>query len=111
MPILGKLITETITQIDARAAEYIRGEGALPSAVRNELKTGETTIKYAGYLQQQERAIGRLKKAEQRTIPEWFDHKAVSGLSREINETLQRVRPRTPSQASRISSVTPAALS
>src|SRR5260370_25031027 len=43
MPILGKLIPETITQIDARAAEYIRDEGALPSAVRNQLKTVETT--------------------------------------------------------------------
>src|SRR5260370_2867884 len=109
MPILGKLITETITQIDARAAEYIRGEGALPSAVRNELKTVETTIKYAGYLQQQERAIERLKKAEQRTIPEWFDYKAASGLSREMNEKLQRVRPRTLAQASRIPAVTPPA--
>jgi len=111
MPILCKLIPETITQIDARAAEYIRGEGALPSAVRNELKTVETTIKYAGYLQQQERAIERLKKAEQRTIPEWFDYKAVSGLSREMNEKLQRVRPRTLAQASRIPGVTPAAVS
>jgi len=111
MPVLGKLIPETITQIDARATDYIRGEGALPSAVRNELKTVETTIKYAGYLQQQERAIERLKKAEQRTIPDWFDYKAVSGLSREMNEKLQRVRPRTLAQASRIPGVTPAAVS
>src|SRR5260370_40844628 len=111
MPILGKLITETITQIDARAAEYIRGEGALPSAGRNELKTVETTIKYAGYLQQQERAIERLKKPEQRTIPEWCDYKAVSGLSLEMNEKLQRVRTRTLAQASRIPGVTTAAVS
>jgi tRNA uridine 5-carboxymethylaminomethyl modification enzyme len=110
-PILCKLIPQTITQIDASAAAYVRGEGALPAAVRNELKTIETTIKYAGYLQQQERAIERLKKAEQRTIPEWFDYKAVSGLSREMNEKLQRVRPRTLAQASRIPGVTPAAVS
>ncbi len=110
-PILCKLIPEAIGQIDASAAAYVRGEGALPAAVRNELKTIETTIKYAGYLQQQERAIERLKKAEQRTIPEWFDYKAVSGLSREMNEKLQRVRPRTLAQASRIPGVTPAAVS
>ena len=110
-PVLCKLIPETIAQIDASAAAYVRGEGALPAAVRNELKTVETTIKYAGYLQQQERAIERLKKAEQRTIPEWFDYKAVSGLSREMNEKLQRVRPRTLAQASRIPGVTPAAVS
>jgi len=110
-PILCKLIPEAIAQIDASAAAYVRGEGGLPAAVRNELKTVETTIKYAGYLQQQERAIERLKKAEQRTIPEWFDYKAVSGLSREMNEKLQRVRPRTLAQASRIPGVTPAAVS
>jgi tRNA uridine 5-carboxymethylaminomethyl modification enzyme len=79
--------------------------------VRMELKSVETAIKYAGYLQQQERAIERLKKAEQRSIPEWFDYKSVSGLSREMQEKLQRVRPRTLGQASRIPGVTPAAVS
>src|SRR5205085_6919560 len=87
------------------------GELLLTSAVRNELKSVETAIKYAGYLQQQERAIERLKKAEQRSIPEWFDYAAVSGLSREMNEKLERVRPRTLAQASRIPGVTPAAVS
>jgi tRNA uridine 5-carboxymethylaminomethyl modification enzyme len=76
-----------------------------------ELKSVETAIKYAGYLHQQERAIERLKKAEQRNIPEWFDYKTVSGLSREMQEKLHRVRPRTLGQASRIPGVTPAAVS
>jgi tRNA uridine 5-carboxymethylaminomethyl modification enzyme len=71
----------------------------------------ETEIKYAGYLQQQERAIERLKKAEQRAIPDWFDYSSVSGLSREMKEKLQRVRPRTIAQASRIPGVTHAAVS
>ena len=83
----------------------------LPAQVRNELKSVETAIKYSGYLQQQERAIERLKKAEQRTIPEWFDYGSVSGLSREMKEKLQRVRPLTIAQASRIPGVTPAAVS
>jgi tRNA uridine 5-carboxymethylaminomethyl modification enzyme len=84
---------------------------ALPASVRNELKSVETEIKYAGYLEQQQRSIERLKKAEQRNIPEWFDYKNVSGLSREMQEKLQRVRPRTLGQASRIPGVTPAAVS
>jgi tRNA uridine 5-carboxymethylaminomethyl modification enzyme len=83
----------------------------ISSALRNELKSVETEIKYAGYLQQQERAIERLKKAEQRSIPEWFDYASVSGLSREMKEKLQRVRPRTIAQAGRIPGVTPAAVS
>jgi tRNA uridine 5-carboxymethylaminomethyl modification enzyme len=83
----------------------------LSSATRNEMKTVETEIKYAGYLDQQLKSIERLKKAEQRAIPEWFDYSKVSGLSREMNEKLQRVRPRTLGQASRIPGVTPAAVS
>jgi tRNA uridine 5-carboxymethylaminomethyl modification enzyme len=84
---------------------------ALSSAVRNEMKTVETEIKYAGYLDQQRKSIERLKKAEQRVIPDWFDYGKVSGLSREMNEKLQRVRPRTLGHASRIPGVTPAAVS
>ena len=83
----------------------------LTSATRNELKSVETEIKYAGYLLQQQRAIERLKKAEQHTIPRWFDYGSVSGLSREIQETLIKVRPRTLGHASRIPGVTPAAVS
>jgi tRNA uridine 5-carboxymethylaminomethyl modification enzyme len=83
----------------------------LSAAARNEMKTVETEIKYAGYLDQQRKSIERLKKAEQRAIPDWFDYAQVSGLSREMNEKLQRVRPRTLGQASRIPGVTPAAVS
>jgi tRNA uridine 5-carboxymethylaminomethyl modification enzyme len=82
----------------------------LPSEVRNELKSVETEIKYAGYLDQQQRAIDRLKKAEQRRIPDWFDYRAVSGLSREMQEKLGKVIPQTLGQASRIPGVTPAAV-
>jgi len=84
---------------------------ALPSSIRNELKAVETEIKYEGYLLQQQRAIDRLKKSEQRNIPEWFDYKSVSGLSREMQETLIKIRPRTLGHASRIPGVTPAAVS
>ena len=83
----------------------------ISSEVRNELKSLEIEIKYAGYLDQQQRAIDRLKKAEQRRIPDWFDYRAVSGLSREMQEKLGQVTPETLGQASRIPGVTPAAVS
>jgi len=83
----------------------------ISSEVRNELKSIETEIKYAGYLDQQQRAIDRLKKAELRRIPDWFDYRAVSGLSREMQETFGKVVPQTIGQASRIPGVTPAAVS
>jgi tRNA uridine 5-carboxymethylaminomethyl modification enzyme len=87
------------------------GHQVLPSSIRNQLKSVETEIKYEGYLQQQQRAMDRLKKAEQRNIPEWFDYKSVSGLSREMQEKLTKIRPRTLGHASRIPGVTPAAVS
>jgi tRNA uridine 5-carboxymethylaminomethyl modification enzyme len=83
----------------------------LSSEVRNELKSVETEIKYEGYLLQQQRAIERLKKAELHTIPEWFDYGSISGLSREVQETLLKIRPRTLAHASRIPGVTAAAVS
>jgi tRNA uridine 5-carboxymethylaminomethyl modification enzyme len=83
----------------------------LSSEIRNELKSVETEIKYEGYLLQQQRAIERMKKSEQRSIPGWFDYRSVSGLSREVQEKLTHVQPRTLAQASRIPGVTPAAVS
>jgi tRNA uridine 5-carboxymethylaminomethyl modification enzyme len=85
--------------------------GRLPVWVRNEMKTVETGIKFAGYLAQQEKAMARLRKDEGRGIPDWFDYNACSGLSREMVQRLTRVRPSTLGQASRMSGVTPAAVS
>jgi tRNA uridine 5-carboxymethylaminomethyl modification enzyme len=83
----------------------------LPAWVRNEMKTVETEIKYSGYLDQQRRSMEKMRRAEKRAIPGWFDYSAVSGLSSEMKQTLSRVRPQTLGQASRIAGVTPAAVS
>ncbi len=98
------------------AEEEIRGNpsesvATISSTVRNELKSVETEIKYEGYLLQQQRAMERMKKSEQRSIPGWFDYASVSGLSREMQEKLTHVQPQTLAQASRIPGVTPAAVS
>jgi len=81
------------------------------SAMRNEARAVETEIKFAGYLEQQKKSIEKLKAAESVAIPEWMEYSAISGLSREMRETLERVRPVTIGQASRLPGVTPAALS
>ena len=78
---------------------------------REEARRIETDFKYEGYLQQQERQMERMKRAESRHIPDWFDYRKVSGLSREVVEKLTRVRPLTLGQASRIPGITPAAVS
>jgi len=83
----------------------------IPAFIRNELKTVETQIKFAGYLAQQQKSMARLRADEGRPIPASFDYAACSGLSREMVEKLSRVRPSTLGQASRIAGVTPAAVS
>jgi tRNA uridine 5-carboxymethylaminomethyl modification enzyme len=80
------------------------------STLRNEARAVETEIKFAGYLEQQKKSIERLKAAESVSIPDWLQYDAISGLSREMRETLERIRPMTIGQASRIPGVTPAAL-
>jgi tRNA uridine 5-carboxymethylaminomethyl modification enzyme len=81
------------------------------AAMRNEVRAVETEIKFAGYLDQQKKSIEKLKAAEAVTIPDWIEYGAISGLSREMREKLERIRPHTIGQASRIPGVTPAALS
>jgi tRNA uridine 5-carboxymethylaminomethyl modification enzyme len=83
---------------------------ALPAVLRNEARAVETEFKFAGYLDQQKKSIEKLKAAEAVAIPEWIEYSAISGLSREMREILERVRPVTIGQASRLPGVTPAAL-
>jgi len=109
-PVLRELLPDFFCSDNQRSSES-RSSEKLPVQVRNELRAVETEIKYAGYLDQQQKSIERLKRSEQRTIPDWFDYKSVSGLSREMQEKLHRVRPQTLGQASRIPGVTPAAVS
>jgi tRNA uridine 5-carboxymethylaminomethyl modification enzyme len=109
VPLLRELWPEFFARTSSVSA--VSSGVKLCSEVRNELKSVETEIKYEGYLLQQQRAMERLKKSEQHAIPEWFDYRSVSGLSREMQEKLSKVRPTTLGQASRIPGVTPAAVS
>jgi len=74
------------------------------------LNTVETEAKYSGYISQQERQMERMKHAERRRIPPEFGFAGIPGLSREIRDKLERVRPATLGQAARIPGVTPAAI-
>lgn len=91
-------------------------QSAIPPEVggslrRADWKAIETELKYVGYLEQQRRQIDRLKKAEARGIPTGFKYRGLPGLSNEVVEKMERVRPRTLGQAGRIPGITPAAIS
>lgn len=77
----------------------------------NSLREAETITKYAGYLRRQEELVERFARSEHTVLPEDMQYKDVSGLTREAVEKLSTVRPRSLGQASRISGITPAAIS
>jgi tRNA uridine 5-carboxymethylaminomethyl modification enzyme len=111
-PVLSALRESLATdRLLAELAHVDQDSAVRRTQLHNEARAVETEIKFAGYLDQQRKAIDKLKAAEALAIPDWIDYSVISGLSREMRETLERVRPITIGQASRIPGVTPAALS
>ena len=71
----------------------------------------EIQCKYLGYIQRQEGEVKKFKNLEKINIPSGFDYQDVPGLSNEVRQKLQEIQPSSLGQASRISGMTPAALS
>ena len=92
VPVLRNLTPEFFASFSP-VSPVVKLSSDVSSEARNELKSVETEIKYEGYLLQQQRAMERLKKSEQHAIPEWFDYRSVSGLSREMQEKLSQSAP------------------
>lgn len=85
-----------------------RVEDLCQSVFREEI---QLRVKYKGYIERQTEQIQRFKKLESTRIPEHLDYSELSGLSNEVVEKLSRVKPLSLGQASRISGITPAAIS
>jgi tRNA uridine 5-carboxymethylaminomethyl modification enzyme len=95
-------------QLDLPTLYRLAGEAPpVPPAVVEQL---EIQHKYEGYIKRQEETAKKFAQGEGKLIPADFDYDGVPGLSQEIREKLQQVRPRSLGQAARISGVTPAAL-
>jgi tRNA uridine 5-carboxymethylaminomethyl modification enzyme len=77
----------------------------------NALRQVEIEVKYAGFIQRQLKEVERFKNLEKIKLPPDLDYALVNGLSREIKEKLHKLKPLNLGQASRISGVTPAAIS
>lgn len=71
----------------------------------------EIQVKYAGYIERQQQEIEKIRRHEETRLPDDFDYAKVAGLSNEVVQKLSSIRPQTIGQASRISGITPAAIS
>src|SRR5437762_7502698 len=105
-------LVELIRRPEIRVADLIQ-EGVIETEPlrREDVVSLETPIKYEGYLKQQEREVEKLRKAESKRLPPEMNYKDMPGLSREIVEKLNRIRPQSIAQASRIPGITPASIS
>ena len=92
----------------AEVGTFLENEMALAGAAACE--SVQTEIKYSGYLTRQRELVARAARLESTVLPPEMDYAKVSGLSREVTEKLDRVRPLSLGQAGRISGVTPAAV-
>jgi tRNA uridine 5-carboxymethylaminomethyl modification enzyme len=107
-PAIAVWLRRPEARISAVSAQLRRLLGEAP--IREVLTTLETEVKYEGYITQQEKRVQRLRHAERRRIPSGFAFSRVPGLSREIRDKLEKVRPVDLGQAARIPGVTPAAI-
>ncbi|MGE0548561.1 MAG: tRNA uridine-5-carboxymethylaminomethyl(34) synthesis enzyme MnmG [Kofleriaceae bacterium] len=99
-------------ELDWRAVEQLAVAGGLaPSdASPAVLESVEVELTYGGYLRRQEADAARLQRSDAVLVPDGIDYRAIAGLSNEVIEKLEQIRPRSVGQASRISGVTPAAV-
>ena len=103
---LDELLARPKVSLD-ELAPWVPEAAEWPAAVAHEVVAG---IKYAGYIERQERQVRRIARMESLPIPEGLDFGLVEGLSFEVREKFTRVRPETVGQASRIPGATPAAV-
>jgi tRNA uridine 5-carboxymethylaminomethyl modification enzyme len=88
--------------------DFDRSLANLPESVKEQV---EIQVKYEGYIKRQMDHIERFKRLEEVNFPEGFDFSSVIGLTTEVMEKLKKIKPHSLGQASRISGVTPAAIS
>ena len=75
---------------------------------RHVIEQVEIQLKYAGYIKKEEEKVARLKRMEAKRIPANIDYEKIDGLATEGRQKLEKIRPETLAQASRISGVNPA---
>ncbi|HWO18721.1 MAG TPA: tRNA uridine-5-carboxymethylaminomethyl(34) synthesis enzyme MnmG [Kofleriaceae bacterium] len=99
-------------ELDWRAVEEIAAAGGLAAPVAGPaaLERVEIELGYEGYLRRQEADAAKLARADGVLVPGDLDYRGIPGLSNEVVEKLEAIRPRSVGQASRISGVTPAAI-
>lgn len=92
-------------------ADVYKLEGKTPQLSPRLVKRVETEIKYAGYIEKQQREVERFASLESKKLPDDIDYSTIKGIRIEAAQKLQKLRPQSIGQASRISGISPADIS
>ena len=111
LPDPGNTLAQLLKRPEVNYARLMEIAGEADPANTEIGEAVEISIKYAGYIKRQLEQIEKFQKLEGKSIPANFRYDQVTGFSNEVAEKLSKVRPATVGQASRISGMTPAAIS
>jgi tRNA uridine 5-carboxymethylaminomethyl modification enzyme len=107
----GQVLSQLLKRQDWSYQRIVQAFGEAPELELEIAQAIELEVKYEGYIKRQLEQVEKFKRLERHVIPPTFDYDSVTGFSREALEKLKHVRPASVGQASRISGVTPAAIS
>jgi len=111
LPDPGHTLGQLLRRPEISYAKLCEIDGHCPVEDTTIQESIEISIKYEGYIKRQLQHIEKFKKLEKKSIPENFPYDDISGFSNEVAEKLSKIRPASVGQASRISGITPAAIS
>lgn len=111
LPDPGHTLGQLLRRPEISYAKLCEIDGHCPVEDTTIQESIEISIKYEGYIKRQLQHIEKFKKLEKKSIPENFAYDDISGFSNEVAEKLSKIRPASVGQASRISGITPAAIS
>jgi tRNA uridine 5-carboxymethylaminomethyl modification enzyme len=103
----GTLLLQILRRPEMSYADLPSKQDSLTS---EEIQQVEIAVKYEGYIERQETDVAKFKTLEEKRIPAWLDYAQIPSLRLEARQKLQKIRPETLGQASRISGVSPADL-
>ncbi|MGN6291154.1 MAG: tRNA uridine-5-carboxymethylaminomethyl(34) synthesis enzyme MnmG [Chitinophagaceae bacterium] len=102
-----KILLRPDVELDQLANALPKLTGSLKGFTKEQLEQASIQVKYDVYINKEKELVSRMSQLEDLEIPETFDYKKIQALGNEAREKLNRVKPRTLGQASRISGINP----
>lgn len=111
LPSVGIKLKDILKRSNISMGDIVKYLGVFDNYPREVLEEVQTMVKYEGYINRQNIQINQIKKQENTVLPENINYNQIRGLRIEARQKLDKIRPKTLGQASRISGVSPADIS